>query len=133
MLYTSFFRPFGAAVLANYARDADAVGIGLTGGGVDLGDFSQQPPLSWDEISRDLRLARQWTRKIHVFSLEGCVRQGFLEKLKRFDWEQPAPPPQPWRRLVELTRRALQTGLWLTAHPFISFAILVGMVCLFAL
>lgn len=133
MLYTSFFRPYGAAVLESYARDADAVGIGLTGGGVDLGDFSQQAALSWDEFSRDLCLARQWTRNIHIFSLEGCVRRGFLEKLERFDWEQPAPPPQPWRRLVELGRRALQAGLWVTAHPFVSFAILVGMICLVTL
>ncbi len=131
MLYTSFFRPYGAAVLANYARDADAVGVGITGGGVDLGDFSKQTPLSWNELSRDLALARRWTDKIHIFSLEGCVREGYIEKLEQFDWAQ--PPAPPWRRVVTLVRGLLQTGLWLSAHPFISLAALVVIACLLIL
>ena len=37
MLYTSFVRPNGAGVLASYAPEAQSVGLGSTGGGVELG------------------------------------------------------------------------------------------------
>lgn len=133
MLYTSFFRPYGAAFLWSYARNADSVGIGITGGGVELEGIAQHPPLSWDEFSRDLRLAYRWNKQLHIFSLEGCVQQGFLARLKRFDWEQPVAPIQPWSALVATLRVLLLTALWLSAHPLLVFAILAGILYLFAL
>ncbi len=36
MLYTSFFRPLGAGMLASYAPQAQAIGLGVTGGGVEF-------------------------------------------------------------------------------------------------
>ncbi|MEA3277569.1 MAG: hypothetical protein U9Q81_20255 [Pseudomonadota bacterium] len=116
MLYTSFFRPYGQAFLWRYARDADTVGVGITGGGVDMNGAGHLPPLDWAELARDLRLAGRWCRDIHIFSLEGCVRQGHLERLKGFDWEQPAQPPRHWLVLVYLLRAGLQTALWLSAR-----------------
>jgi hypothetical protein len=105
MLYTSFVRPHGQGFLDFYARHFPAVAVGVTGGGVEEG-LDPPPPLTWDEFTRDLRLTRRHTRDIHVFSLEGCVEQGYLERLVDFDWGVPThAPPDALERAAELTRR----------------------------
>jgi hypothetical protein len=105
MLYTSFVRPHGEGFLDFYARHFPAVAVGVTGGGVEEG-LDPPPPLTWDEFARDLRLTRRHTRDIHVFSLEGCVEQGYLERLEDFDWGIPThAPPDALERAAELTRR----------------------------
>jgi len=126
MLYTSFLRPRGPGVLWSYAPDAQSVGVGSTGGGVEVGGIGDIPPLNWDEFSQDLRLARCWSDDIHVFSLEGCVRQGFLAWLKTFDWAQPITPPLATARQVERVRKALRVVLWASAHPFVVLGGLIG-------
>ena len=55
MLYTSFFRPYGQAVLWNYARNADSVAIGVTGGGVTIEGVREQTPLDWAWARRTSR------------------------------------------------------------------------------
>jgi hypothetical protein len=104
MLYTSFARPYGHGFLDFYARHFPAVALGVTGGGVEEG-LDPPPPLSWDELARDLRLARRHTDDIHVFSLEGCVEQGFLERLVDFDWGVPVESAEATERAAVLTRR----------------------------
>ena len=123
MLYTSFFRhsvgsegiPLGLGVLWNYAPEAQAIGLGSTGGGVDLTHGDLQP-LTWDELSRDLRLAWSWTDNLYIFSLEGCVRQGFLPGLKDFVWDQPVLPPEQGSAWVAGWRHTLGTLLWISAN-----------------
>lgn len=104
MLYTSFARPYGHGFLDFYARYFPAVAVGVTGGGVEEG-LDPPPPLSWDEFARDLRLARRHTRDIHVFSLEGCVENGYLERLEKFDWTVAIPEPDETAIAAQLTRR----------------------------
>ena len=104
MLYTSFARPHGHGFLDFYARHFPAVAVGVTGGGVEEG-LDPPPPLTWDELARDLRLARRHTDDIHVFSLEGCVEQGFLERLVDFDWGVPVESADATERAAALTRR----------------------------
>ncbi|MET0402107.1 MAG: hypothetical protein ABW123_06865 [Cystobacter sp.] len=108
MLYTSFLRPHGPALLESYAPQARAVGVGVTGGGVDVPGLIEVPPLDWEEFARDLRLARRWTEDVHVFSLEGCVGQDFLPRLRDFDWtvEPAAGPDAPRWRLAAVRRVA---------------------------
>ena len=120
MLYTSLMRPRGPAVLWSYAKNAQSVGLGVTGGGVDV--TADIPPLNWDEFSRDLVLASRWARDIHVFSLEGCVQQGFLPRLQSFDWEQQDSPPRGLSAQVAAARTALRAGLWASAHPSLLLA-----------
>ncbi len=127
MLYTSFFRPRGPGLLWSYAAEAGSVGLGSTGGGVELEGVADTRPLDWAEFSRDLLLARRCTDDIHVFSLEGCVRQGFLPLLQAFDWGQPVTPPLAIAAHVEGFRRALRAALWTTAHPCLLLAGLLGM------
>lgn len=119
MLYSSFFRPYGAAVLCNYACGADSVAIGSTGGGVEM-DGMDQMPLTWDEFSRDLRLARCSCDDIHIFSLEGCVKQDFLKSLVSFDWDCPVKKPQLLSSLFALARILSFPILWLTSHSFFT-------------
>ncbi|NOQ80792.1 MAG: hypothetical protein GQ546_15485 [Gammaproteobacteria bacterium] len=118
MLYSSFFRPYGAAVLCNYACGADSVAVGITGGGVEFPGINSAP-LNWHEFSRDLRLARQSCDDIHVFSLEGCVAQNFMEPLISFDWNVPVKQPQPMTFMLTIARFFSRIVLWLTAHPFL--------------
>jgi hypothetical protein len=131
MLYSSFLRPRGAGVLWSYAQSTAGVGVGSTGGGVQFEGITLAPPLTWEEFERDLRLARRWTNDIHVFSLEGCIEQGFLARLKGFDWEQPVTPPLEAAGEVERFRQGLRTALWLTAHPLTVFGGLLGVLWLF--
>ena len=80
MLYSSIL-PFGPAWLASYGREAPAIAIGSTGGGID-----PYPPLQWDALRRDLLLARRFTDDLYVFSLEGCVEQDLLPRIAALDW-----------------------------------------------
>jgi hypothetical protein len=111
MLYSSFYRPFSAALLASYAPEADVVGLGITGGGVNEPGLPQFAPLTWDEFERDLRLAWNWRDQLFIFSLEGCVQNGYLDRLKTFKWDAPILLPQTLQ--VDAWRRSLWSGLWL--------------------
>ena len=117
MLYSSFVRPHGPGLLWSYGPEARSIGLGVTGGGVDVPELLAIPPLDWEEFARDLRLARRWTEDVHVFSLEGCVHQGFLARLRNFDWTQPVEDPPASARRVDRLRRAvgqvLRASSWL--------------------
>ena len=130
MLYSSFLRPVGEGILWSYAPEAESVGIGSTGGGVDIGGLGDVRPLDWDEFSRDLLLAQRWTSDLFIFSLEGCVRQGFLARLRTFDWDQRFAPPTEAAGRVERFRKGLQAVLWASAHPIVSLGALIGVIWL---
>lgn len=109
-------------------RDAHAVAVGSTGGGVSVGRADRIAPLSWEELARDLRLARRWCDTIAIFSLEGCVREGYLERLRSFDWNAPVDIPVREVTQVERLRALLRSILWISAHvPQIAPAV-AGMV-----
>lgn len=126
MLYSSFIRPHGHSVLWSYARKAQAIGIGNTGGGVQVGALEKVPYLSWDEFATDLRLARRSGKPIYVFSLEGCVKQGFLPRLVTFDWQ--AEVEIPPIALITAGRSGLRGLLWLAERPLVLLAGLAGVI-----
>ncbi len=128
MLYTSFARPMGPGILNSYGVDADVIGVGSTGGGVE---FTRSEPLTWEEFARDLRMAWRWTDDIFIFSLEGCVEQGFLSRLQDFDWEQPVDMPIAQIQQVDRLRALLRGMLWAGSHPAMILAGLVGIFVLF--
>ncbi len=123
MLYTSFEQDAAGGIIWGYAPDADAIAVGSTGGGVTLEGVPDAPALSWNELRRDLLLAYQWTDHLGIFSLEGCVRRGYLSRLRDLDWTVPISPPLEQARRVARRRRWLRTQLWLAAHPGV---VLVG-------
>ena len=133
MLYSSFLRPSGDAVLWSYAPESDSVGVGNTGGGVDINNLLDIPPLTWEEFSRDLRICVAFEKPIHIFCLEGCIAQGFLPRLVEFDWDEPVRPPDGTQK-VRAVRTAMATGLWLLERPWVillSLATLIGLGFLF--
>lgn len=121
MLYTSFVRPHGPGFLDLYAPHFPAVAVGVTGGGVEEG-IDPPPPLDWDEFARDLRLARRYTDDVHVFSLEGCVEQGWLERLASFDWDAPVDVASARARAETLTRR-IEPLLRVLERPVLASAL----------
>ena len=129
MLYTSMLTDQGDAVLWSYAPEADSVGVGNTGGGVDLSDAIELTPLTWEAFARDLRLCVMQEKPIHIFSLEGCVEQGFLSKLNTFDWDETTAIPNGVEQ-VEFMRKGLTTLLWVLERPWV---ILLGLAALIGL
>jgi len=134
MVYTSFMRSAGPGLLWSYGRDALAFGggaaVGSTGGGVEI---DQPPPLTWTELVRDLRLVRQWSDEIFVFSLEGCVERDYLRRLVGLDWDVPIDVPLRQAQRVDLVRRAARGLLWASARPSIvlsGLALVVALTCI---
>lgn len=116
MLYSSFMRRLGPGLIWSYGPRAGAIGVGSTGGGPDVPGSPQVPALSWEEFARDLLLAWHWCDDIYVYSLEGCVWQGFLPRLRSFDWAEPVKRPKQ-ALMARGLRATLTVGLWTTAHP----------------
>jgi hypothetical protein len=112
MLYTSFARPLGAAIIWTLGPDAQAISIGSTDG--DPG--ATPAPLNWSEFSRDLIVAGHFSHLIGVYNLEGCVRQGFLPRLKTMDWSQSVSIPADAIRTADRHRRMLGAVLWISSH-----------------
>lgn len=106
MLYTSLMGPAGAALLDAYAPGAQVVGLGSTGGGLD-----DEPKLSWERLEQDLRVVAAHGRDARLFSLEGCVAQGFLPKLEALLANGPTPlrPSAATRVAGRLLRRLSRT------------------------
>jgi hypothetical protein len=122
MLYTSVLPVVGPGLLWTYAADAEAIGVGSTGGGPDIAGHPRVPALSWDEFARDLRLARRWCDELLIHSLEGCVEQGFLSRLRTFDWQHVESPP-PTAPLAAALRLALRGVLWASARPWSTLGV----------
>ncbi|MEW6178291.1 MAG: hypothetical protein AB1522_00035 [Chloroflexota bacterium] len=130
MLYSSFNRPWGDAALLSYGKDAEWIAIGSTGGGVNLEGVADTRPLDWQEFSRDLLIAGLLKSEVAVFSLEGCVQQGFLERLVTFDWRQSVQVNEMKYRQFEQLRRLLAAGLWVFERPWLPAAVLLLLVLL---
>ncbi len=117
ILYSSYTRPWGQGILWSYGAQAQGIGVGITGGGVQLEGMLDVRPLNWPELQTDLLLARKRCDTIFIFSLEGCVRQNFLPSLREFDWQQPVQIPYDAAQHVENIRGLFRRGLWLAARP----------------
>jgi hypothetical protein len=77
---------------------------------------AQAPRLTLQAFERDLRLAAQYTESIHVFSLEGCVAHGWLERIAELDWDAPVKVPLVSHAQMVLIRMLIGTGLWLSRY-----------------
>ena len=92
--------------------------------------YPQFSPLSWEELTRDLRLARRWTEQLYVHSLEGCVWNGYLTRLRSFDWTPASTPPPtaPWPRAPGGLRGLLRASV----HPWRVLGVVVASMWLLA-
>lgn len=131
MVYSSFVGAYGPAVVWTYAQEMDALAVGSTGGGVTVNDqvSGDMNALDWDALQRDLLLARRWVDDISIFSLEGCVRQGLLEKIKTLDWSQRvAPPDLTHQDRIALVRRLVRGVLQISKH--LTLTVIAGLIAL---
>jgi hypothetical protein len=117
MLYSSFMRALGPGLIWAYGPQAAAIAVGSTGGGPDIPGSPQMPTLNWEELAGDLRLARHFCDQILIHSLEGCVRQGFLPRLRSFEWADVDYPPDG-AGAAKALRRGLRAALWASARPW---------------
>jgi hypothetical protein len=117
MLYTSFFETSGEAILWSYAAQAGAIGLGSTGGGVDLEGGEPLRSMSWVDLRRDLLIAKEYSLNLYIFSLEGCTENGYLERLLDLDWNGKVSRPVKEITKVNLFRNLGQGALWTLSHP----------------
>jgi hypothetical protein len=72
-------------------------------------------------------------KPIHVFSLEGCVEQGFLSKLNTFEWDKPVEAPCAATG-IRAARTGFAAGLWILERPWVillTLASIIGLGFLF--
>ncbi|MCK5800750.1 MAG: hypothetical protein KAI47_26365 [Deltaproteobacteria bacterium] len=112
MLYRTLLpRPFDALLVDAFGPDADAIAVGITGGGVDFVLEETQRLLSLDELLIDLRRAARYTRNLYIFSLEGCVEAGIFEALDDVTLDPMAPAFGTFAtRMARWALRALLSG-----------------------
>lgn len=118
MLYTSFMGNAGG-FLKVYALEPRLkyVALGSTGGGVD----TTLHTLSWDDLAHDLRVVGPVAEEIHIFSLEGTVKKGFLTRLVDFDYT-PAPEiKEDQVKAVQNIRSNILTISKILSYPTLLF------------
>jgi hypothetical protein len=130
MLYSSFMRPYGAGLICEYGSGARGIGVGNTGGGVQMEGFQEPDYLDWLELERDLRLAYRHTPNLYIFSLEGCVQHGFMEKLGELDWAEKAVIPWNEAQKVNRVRKIAGGILWAVSHPGLLLGAGLGLMLL---
>jgi hypothetical protein len=125
MIYTSFTHQYGAAPIWHYGPTAQSIAVGSTALSGDAATDAKNPPLNWEEFSRDLIVAHHFSPVIGVYSLEGCVTQGFMPKLKAMDWTQavviPADSLKQWGKAAQ----GIHSALWVGSHALYLLAVFV--------
>ena len=121
MTYSSFNHKAGAAVVWSYGQDTQALAVGSTLSSGNAALDAKYGPLNWEEFSRDTIVASHFSRQVGVYSLEGCVRQGFLPRLKAMDWNQGVEIPVAALGRMHRFRAVVQGILW-TASRLLYFA-----------
>ena len=112
MLYTSYAGPAGAAIIWKLGPDAQSIAICCTDG-----DPRVNPAvLDWSRFSRDLIVAGHFSHVIGVYDLEGCLRQGFLSRLKTMDWSQSVTLPADAMREANHRLLLIELVLWISSN-----------------
>ena len=82
MAYSSFNHAAGGGIPLLYGPQTQTLAVGTT-----LDDKAAGlTALSWDEFSRDLIVAAHFSNLVGVYSLEGCIRHGYLPRMLSLDW-----------------------------------------------
>jgi hypothetical protein len=123
MLYSSLTRGAGSALIWSYGPFAQGIAVGCTTGEGAPG--SPTGPLTWPQFTSDLIAASHYSRLVGIYSLEGCVRQGYLARLPALDWSQPVLiSPLGAAHMIHF-RHAVHLALWMGAHLPYFAAILI--------
>jgi hypothetical protein len=114
MIYTSYARPVGSAIILDLGPYAQGIIVGVTDGLPPAG--SGFGPLDWDEFSSDLIVASHFAHHIGVYNLEGCVRQRFLPRLETMDWGGSVVIPAASVSRAKRHVMALSIALWIGSN-----------------
>ncbi|MDX2282956.1 MAG: hypothetical protein NW241_02290 [Bacteroidia bacterium] len=123
MCYTSAIGNPG--IIARYGAMTGAVALGSTGGGVII-DGAPLRAMVWEELERDLRIAAGAAREIHIFSLEGAVKQNWLGRLRGFDFSRTLPLDTQMQEQDQRQQAFTLRLLWWLDHPLLLSAVLIG-------
>ena len=124
MVYTSFNQSLNSALIWVYGPDAQVIAVGSTTGPASDPHFAR---LTWEEFSRDLMVADHFSHVIGVYNLEGCVRQGFLARLKNVNWNESVTISAESVRRATKFRVRIQRVLWIVSNlPYFLVAILIA-------
>jgi hypothetical protein len=116
MLYGSFSGRLGPAILASYGRGADAIAVGTTAATSSRWACHSSARMGRAEARPAARTPLH--RRHHRPQPRGCVEQGILGRLERFDWAAPAPPvPTGDAMAVAAVRAAVCVVLAGGSHP----------------
>jgi len=117
MLYGSGL-PMGKGFLKSYGKLGKPVALGSTG--YDPMDSPVPAPYeSWQDFEHDLIYTfRYITVDIYVYSLQGTVKNGYLEKIAAMDWTKPLDPKimaiyDSESKLVTMARYIVRSILYL--------------------
>jgi len=125
MIYTSFNHATDSAMVWAYGPRAQVIVLGSTKSNPPTD--ARFPPLNWEEFSRDLRVAAHFSPTVGVYSLAGCVHQGFLPRLKSMNWNEPVTIPAGAVRNAILLRSRIHFALWVGSNlPYFLVAIVFG-------
>lgn len=128
MLYSSFYPDWGEGILWSYARHAQAVAVGITGGGIVMENLASPDALTWEQLVRDLSIASHFTRHVYVFSLEGCVQHGYLKRLAELREEIPLPVRPASFGKINLLRFMGRTALRMVSRSLLYLGLLAAVV-----
>ena len=124
MLYTSFNPRLDSALIWVYGPEAQAIAVGSTTGPTSDPHFAR---LNWEEFSRDLMVANHFSHLIGVYNLQGCVRQGFLARLKNLNWSESVTISADSVQRATRLRVRIQRVLWIVSNlPYFVAVILIA-------
>lgn len=127
MAYSSFNHAVGAAMVWSYGHDTQVLAVGSTLSSGNSAMDAKYGPLNWEEFSRDTIVASHFSSRVGVYSLEGCVRQGFLPRLKTIDWKQGVEIPAEALMRMRRFRTGVRAILWTASHLlYFATAFLIG-------
>jgi hypothetical protein len=120
MLYSSLF-PFGLGFLKSYISISPTTVLGITGG---LNSQGGAIYANWSQFEMDILFSiSQNISNIGVYSYEGCIDNGYLQKLIEMDWNKKLTPEQLKLyqlegNVIEENRQSFQALLYASTQPF---------------
>lgn len=124
MAYSSMNHAAGSGLVWNYAPESQALAVGSTF--YDKNAAPANGPLNWNELSNDLIVASHFTSTVGIYSLEGCIRQGFLPRLAAFDWEQTVTIPTSAIQITNQFHKRVRLAIWVLSRlPYILIALIL--------
>jgi hypothetical protein len=118
MLYSSFMgNPDGLIKVYGSDIGLKAVAVGSTGGGVD----TTLPTLTYEQLAHDISMASKFADEVYIFSLEGCVKKGYLNKLVNEHFDSTIPYDQKQVESVKKLQQVVKLVSTVLSYPTLFF------------